>query len=61
MLAEIAPEFFIQQRLDDTFDLAVTEFGLCLSLELRLGHFHTDHRGQPLANVFALEILFVLF
>src|SRR2546427_165540 len=58
MLAEIAPEFFIQQRLDNTFDLAVTELGLCLSLEInhlwmnrRLGAIEMFDKGRQAALV----------
>src|SRR5687768_7507712 len=59
MLGEIAGEFFIDQGFDDAFYLAITEFGLGLSFELRFRHFDTDNRGQPFTDIFSLKILIV--
>ena len=46
-------QLLVHQRLDVALDLGVAELGLGLPLELRLGDLHRDHRGQPLAQVFA--------
>ena len=56
---EVIAQLFVDQRLDDTLDFAVAELGLGLSLELRLGNFDADDRGQALAHIVALQILVV--
>ena len=61
MFAEIAAELLIEQSLDDAFDFAITELGLGLAFELRLGNFDADDRGQPFTNIFSLKVLVVFF
>ena len=46
--------------LDEAPHTRVPELRLRLTLELRLGELHRDDRGEPLAHVFALEVLLLL-
>ena len=50
---EVLGEKFSDCRIDDPFDLAVAELRLRLPFELRMGHPHADHGGEPLADVVA--------
>ena len=59
VFAQVAREFLIDQRLDDAFDLAVTEPRFGLAFELRLRDFYTDNRGQSFTDVFTLKVLLV--
>src|SRR5215207_937108 len=60
VLLEELTEGAVDDFLDQALDRRVAELGLRLPLELRIGEFHRDHRGQTLANVLAGEVLVLL-
>src|SRR5205807_7086948 len=60
MLGEIVGKSLIHKRFNDSFDLAVTELGLCLTLELRFRNLDANNRHQTFAHIFSLKI-FVIF
>ena len=60
VLLEELRELLVHRLLDETADARVAELRLRLPLELRVAQLHRDHRGEPLANVLAVEVLFLL-
>jgi len=58
-LGEEGAELVIDDLRDNALDLAVAEFGLGLSLELRLRHFDRDDHRDALADVVASQRLLV--
>jgi hypothetical protein len=56
VLLEKRSELLVGRRFDDPTHLAVAEFRLRLSFELRVGVFDRDDGGQPLADVFAFQV-----
>ena len=59
LLEELA-ELPVDHLLDQALDRRVAELALRLTLELRVGELHRDHRRQPLAHVLAGEVLVLL-
>ena len=53
VLLEVLSQALADDALDHALDLAVSELGLGLTLELRVLHLHRDHRGQAFAHVLA--------
>lgn len=49
-------QLLIADLLHERLHLGITEFGLGLTLELRLSDLHRDHRGQTLTDVIAGEV-----
>ena len=47
--------------VDDALDFAVAQLGLGLAFELRFPYFDADDRRQAFADVFAGQVVFVLF
>jgi len=59
VLVEEFAQLLVDELRHVAADVAV-QLALGLPFELRLRHFHTHHRGQPLANVVASQCLLVL-
>ena len=55
-----SPELAVDRLLDQALDRRVPELGLRLALELRIAQLHRDHRGEPLADVLAAQVLVLL-
>src|SRR5215218_1477045 len=53
-------ELLVDDRGDEALHARVTELGLRLALELRVGQLGRDHRGEPLAHVLAGEVVVLL-
>jgi hypothetical protein len=51
ILLEIAAQSLVDDRNDESFNLAVAQLGLGLSLKLRFGHLHAHDRDQPFAHI----------
>ena len=60
ILLQELPELLVDDRADDTLDLAVAQLGLGLALELRLRHLHAHHGRQALADVVAGHLGFLV-
>src|SRR6476469_9468389 len=56
MLLEIRAKPVVDDGLDRTFHLGVSEFGLGLTLELRLANLHRQHAREALANVVTRQL-----
>jgi hypothetical protein len=54
-------KLFVHKRFDYALHLGVAKFAFCLSLELRVGHFHRKNGGQPFAHIVTGKGLFQLF
>ena len=52
--------FWLTVVLDEALDPRVAELRLRLPLELRVAELHRDDRGEPLADVLALEVVLLL-
>ena len=60
VLLEELGELLVDDRLDEALDRRVAELRLRLALELRVAELDRDHRGEPLADVLALEVVLLL-
>ena len=60
VLLEELGELRVDGLLDEALDPRVAELRLRLALELRLAELDGDDRGEPLADVLALEVLLLL-
>ena len=59
LLEELA-ELAVDGLLDQALDRRVAELRLRLPLELGIAKLHRDHRGEPLADVVAAQVLVLL-
>jgi hypothetical protein len=57
VLLEVLGQFAVDGLLDQAADRRVAEFGLGLALELGVVELDRDHRGKPLADVLAGQVL----
>jgi hypothetical protein len=53
-------EPLVDDRLDEALDRRIAELRLRLPLELRVPQLHRDDRGEPFADVLALEVVLLL-
>src|SRR5882757_1322275 len=61
ILLEELGQLAVDRLLDQAADRRVAEFGLGLTLELRVVQLHRDDRGKTLADILAGEVVVLLF